>query len=128
MEQEKDGINNDVGTKPFRIYYDERLTNVSDIRMSIVKTVASWSHSDLDVRMYKTDSNLVEWSCFYCRVKTFIDVKKFDGKDMFCDDHKPIRFDDRFKKNPMFLRYINSFFTSIKNKIVENSKIENLYG
>lgn len=120
--------NSKDGTKPFRIYYDERLTNVDDIRKSIVQTVASWSHKNLSVDMYLEDSKKVSWRCFYCHTRTEIDIKKFDGKDMFCDDHKPNRLDDRFKKNPMFLRYINSFFTSVKNKIIENSKIEKLYG
>ncbi len=116
-----------VGTKPFRIYYDQRLTQVDDIRKSIVRTVASWSHASLNETVYKMDSNSVEWRCFFCHTKTEIDIKKFDGKDMFCDDHRPQRLDDRFKKNPMFLRYINSFFSSIKTKIIENSKISNLY-
>lgn len=115
------------GTLPFRIYYDPSLKDMADIRKDIVKTVSYWSHKNLDFEFYKQNQGNIDWKCYICQSKISIDIKNFDNKSIFCDEHKPKIFTNKFKTDPILLRYISSLFSHIRNTISKNSNTK-LYG
>lgn len=124
METKKDGKK---GTKPFRIYYDPNIRQVSDIRKDIAKTVGQWSHKNLSVDYYKENQGTIKWNCYKCRVAINIDMKKFNTKSVFCDDHKPKILTNEYKRDAILMRYVSSLFTHIKSIITKNSNTD-LYG
>lgn len=113
----------EIGTKPFRVYYDTRLIHENDIRESIIRTTASWSHTTLLEQRYVKD-NTIKWRCYTCHNSISIDYKTFTLKDMFCDEHKPKHLTNKYKQDTILLRYVNSLFDSIRNRISKNSKIK----
>ncbi|BAV39240.1 hypothetical protein BPT24_115 [Tenacibaculum phage pT24] len=126
MSQKEDNEER-FATKPFRVYYKKRLTDVDEIRKDIVRNIGSWSHQNLCVDKHKESNGLLPWRCFECHTRIYVDIDKLTGKSMFCNKHKPERFDNRFKQNPILLKYIDSFFTSVKKLIMKNTNT-NLYG
>lgn len=124
MGAKKDGKR---GTKPFRKYYDTHLREVSDIHKSIIKTVAQWSHKNLSVDIYKESQSGIGWNCYKCRKKITIDVKNFNTKSVFCDEHKPKILTNEYKRDAILMRYVSSLFSHIRQVITKNSNT-NLYG
>lgn len=129
MGIKKDGSSSkrDVRTKPFRVYYDEKLTDIDDIRKSIVQTVAYWSHKNINFDVYKETQGFVKWHCYKCRKEISIDITKYDDKSIFCEKHKPIRFDNKYKYDTILMRYVSSLFSHVRQTIINNSNTD-LYG
>lgn len=124
METKKDGKK---GTKPFRKYYDPHLRDLTEIRKSIIRTVGQWSHKNLSVDIYKETQSDIEWNCYTCRKKIVVDVKHFNTKSVFCDEHKPKILTNEYKRDAILMRYVSSLFTHIRKVITKNSNT-NLYG
>lgn len=128
MEKKKDGLKNrSERTSPFRQYYDKGLTDLSDIRKSIVRTVSYWSHKDLNVESYKETQGIIKWHCYNCRKEIYIDIEKYDDKSIFCEKHKPVRFNNKYKHDPILMRYISSLFSHVRQIIMTNSNTD-IYG
>ena len=76
----------------------------------------------LCMQTFYNDYTSVEWSCYECKCPIHVPIvdilnnKKFKSTSLFCDKHKPTDYSQL--STYVFLRYENSFFGMIKNKIL----------
>ena len=102
-------------------------TNFEDVMLNVVDTFCN-VYSDRKLLHDRIRfSNSIEWYCFTCKKKININVerlvkksKPLNSKSFFCKDCKKYH---RHADKLILVRYINSFYSNIKNIINTNSNL-----
>lgn len=108
-------------------------TDADDVFVAVLdEWVASYTESILFREEYRK-RYLIDWSCFTCKttiqisIKGLIKSKKpIDRQSFYCDKCKPKKMTIRLSSDPILVRYINSFYTSIRLRIRKHSNLLDL--
>lgn len=106
---------------PITQWYEPHRIDHFDCLISLVERRASIAHQNIAEQFYLQASGKIEWNCYVCSSKILVNVKNFSGKEVFCAEHKPSLFTNRYKKDLILLRYVNSLFRIIQSRITKNS-------
>lgn len=102
---------------------DELLTQTIDLWYGGVRTMQVQT-------MLKLEENSVDWTCYVCKTKTKVVIprsKEVSVRTMWCEDCRPENITPLHKADLSLIRYVNSFYSMLKEKIVENSNIKTYY-
>lgn len=73
-------------------------------------------------------NSTVKWTCFVCKTDTELSIqtiRNIDISQMYCSNCRKSA-PDKHHTNPALIRYYNTFYSFIKQRILENTGIKDI--
>ncbi len=90
---------------------------------------SGFTEAYLTTTLYREEHS-VDWTCFICKTPTKIHVRQTTNvrvEDMYCDECRPKPVTPIHRTDLTLLRYISAFYSSVKQRIIDNSNMRRLY-